>query len=276
MNKCISKPSNIDRRGFTLIELLVVISIIAVLMAIMMPALAKVREQTRTLVCKTRMRDIGNVLNLYKQDNKDKLPPSFKVQGDNDSYDLTNVRWYLRISGYYDLQGAAVSQTFELFKCPVMEDWTRKAYGPSAVGIYGYNWFFTGAESDTSGDVPRFSWWKAPAKIKIPSELPLLGDSDGRDPLNTGRQPGWRMHYSNPHPAAFAKGWLDGDMRGPRKNYYGPAPNHGKDCNFLMADNHVETRNVCTEGQWPWIGTTAAEQQLGRAFHPTRTPSQAP
>jgi len=39
------------RKGFTLIELLVVIAIIALLMAILMPALARVKEQARTVAC---------------------------------------------------------------------------------------------------------------------------------------------------------------------------------------------------------------------------------
>ena len=55
-------------KGFTLIELLVVISIIAVLMAIMMPALGKVREQAKTLVCKTHLNQIGKASTMYTVD----------------------------------------------------------------------------------------------------------------------------------------------------------------------------------------------------------------
>ena len=43
-------------KGFTLIELLVVISIIAVLMAILIPALTQVKEQARTIICKSNLR----------------------------------------------------------------------------------------------------------------------------------------------------------------------------------------------------------------------------
>jgi prepilin-type N-terminal cleavage/methylation domain-containing protein/prepilin-type processing-associated H-X9-DG protein len=56
------------KNGFTLIELLVVISIIAVLMAIMMPALNKVRQQAKLLICKTNMKNIGIAVNTYTND----------------------------------------------------------------------------------------------------------------------------------------------------------------------------------------------------------------
>jgi prepilin-type N-terminal cleavage/methylation domain-containing protein len=57
------------QRGFTLIELLVVISIIALLMAILMPAMAKVKKQAKSVVCQARLRQWGLVLNFYADDN---------------------------------------------------------------------------------------------------------------------------------------------------------------------------------------------------------------
>jgi prepilin-type N-terminal cleavage/methylation domain-containing protein/prepilin-type processing-associated H-X9-DG protein len=53
------------RKGFTLIELLVVVAIIAVLVAILLPALHHARFQSRTLICLTNMRQVGLGLNLY-------------------------------------------------------------------------------------------------------------------------------------------------------------------------------------------------------------------
>ncbi len=62
--------------GFTLIELLVVISIIAILMAVLMPALRRARMQAQSLICRTQLRDIGTAMRLYAADNNNELPPS--------------------------------------------------------------------------------------------------------------------------------------------------------------------------------------------------------
>ena len=63
--------------AFTLIELLVVISVIALLIAIAMPALAKVRSQARSLVCQSSLRQWGMTFNLYTTENEDSLPGGF-------------------------------------------------------------------------------------------------------------------------------------------------------------------------------------------------------
>jgi len=62
------------RQGFTLIELLVVIAIIALLMAILMPALQKVKEQGRKIVCSNNQKQIGISLTMYGSDYDGKLP----------------------------------------------------------------------------------------------------------------------------------------------------------------------------------------------------------
>ena len=55
--------------GFTLVELLVVISIIALLLAILMPSLQKAREQARAVVCGSNLRQMGMIWMLYAEDN---------------------------------------------------------------------------------------------------------------------------------------------------------------------------------------------------------------
>ncbi|HEY7115368.1 MAG TPA: prepilin-type N-terminal cleavage/methylation domain-containing protein, partial [Tepidisphaeraceae bacterium] len=62
-------------RGFTLVELLVVIGIIALLIAILMPALARARQQANALKCATQMRDIGQQLLLYANNYKGQIFP---------------------------------------------------------------------------------------------------------------------------------------------------------------------------------------------------------
>jgi prepilin-type N-terminal cleavage/methylation domain-containing protein/prepilin-type processing-associated H-X9-DG protein len=60
--------------GFTLIELLVVIAIIALLMAILMPALSKARDQARTIVCRSNLKQYGIALRMYLDENELRFP----------------------------------------------------------------------------------------------------------------------------------------------------------------------------------------------------------
>ncbi len=102
---------HLQKSGFTLIELLVVISIIALLLAIMMPALGKVKRKAQSVVCRTRLKQMGVAFLLYAQDNDDEFVMNEPGWGTADAY------WFYRISVYLsDVQGGQKLAGF--LRCP--------------------------------------------------------------------------------------------------------------------------------------------------------------
>lgn len=69
------------RTGFTLIELLVVVGISAILLAILLPALGKVRAHARSVLSMTNQRDIAQAVTLYATESKDRYPQSVATIG---------------------------------------------------------------------------------------------------------------------------------------------------------------------------------------------------
>ena len=103
--------------GFTLVELLIVIGIIAVLIAILLPALNKARDAARVLACLANVRQIEFGAMLYANNNKDWLPP-----GDN-SPSGQDYNWPLAIAPYVGGANSGSSPTGvvkwpAIYKCP--------------------------------------------------------------------------------------------------------------------------------------------------------------
>jgi prepilin-type N-terminal cleavage/methylation domain-containing protein len=91
-----SLPS-LRRHGFTLIELLVVIAIIAILAALLLPALARAKAQANHIKCINNLRQVGLASRLYSNDHSDRYPWQV-LPGEGGSMDAANqdAYWHYR------------------------------------------------------------------------------------------------------------------------------------------------------------------------------------
>ncbi len=136
------------RKGFTLIELLVVIAIIAILAALLLPALAKAKAKAQTIRCCGNMKNWGYAMVMYMGDFEDKLC----YFGDNGSptpgYSMEF--WHMKLAPYVarKLQvniffSLTDVYTNELRKCPggssTAPPYYTAAWDPTSSGINGWN-----------------------------------------------------------------------------------------------------------------------------------------
>jgi prepilin-type N-terminal cleavage/methylation domain-containing protein/prepilin-type processing-associated H-X9-DG protein len=137
------------RNGFTLIELLVVVAIIAVLVAILLPAVGKARIQAKDLTCRTNLQQLGRALIMYVNDNNDRLPPvpwssaAWSQPEINQSYWVQPLSYYVSRSFGDSYQPGKIRN---IFKCPYDGDtgaWGRSSSYVVFPELAIYKWVYT-------------------------------------------------------------------------------------------------------------------------------------
>ena len=183
---------------FTLIELLVVIAIIAILAAILMPALSSARERAKGSQCSGNQKTIASATLMYADDYNGNIPQAsaivsgalVDVQDKNfnkyglgpvwKAYAKSTVVPYFHGSVYQDKETALLNDMPKQAVCPagrrhpgsdrpVMDDYPH--------GSYSFNSYLVGAALDSDGAVDRR--YDTFARIKVPSARLLLADVGG-------------------------------------------------------------------------------------------------
>jgi len=135
-----TQPGRAARRGFTLIELLVVIAIIAILAAMLLPALARAKNKAQQIQCMNNSKQIAAAFHLYSLDMGDLFPPNPDDPGNGVMYH----HWVPNAGGsggpavfnpdpYYDpnqcLITPFIGKNINIFRCPA----------DKRTGLYGGN-----------------------------------------------------------------------------------------------------------------------------------------
>ena len=197
------------REGFTLVELLVVVGIIAVLIAFLMPALQRAREQANAAVCASNLRQIGIAFLMYAKDNKDRFPfhadwgppnpPDWIHWQPGPGRDPSDLLSSSAIAKY-------VGNVHGVFVCPSDDPNIRTRFDSQHMGPvkYVYSYTMNGWMSSNGGVNPRITRIRnSPGKMLVLEEDELSLDAGPRVRVEPRRP--WELirHHCHSLPAGL-------------------------------------------------------------------------
>jgi prepilin-type N-terminal cleavage/methylation domain-containing protein len=161
-------------RAFTLIELLVVIAIIAILAALLLPALAGGKEKARRAACKNSIRQFSLAVHMYANDHEDSVPSGASNVADDDHLPVIGTATSNAIVQY--------AGTDRIAHCPSYHDWfiTQQPLRPPDEQAYGYviGYNYHGGHTNTPWPlIPGITaTWISPMRLTDDPSFVLISD----------------------------------------------------------------------------------------------------